>query len=71
METAVENALKDLYDNYSKNIKPLIAVIESNTQKLPIAIFNEIRAVNDHVARCIINGEQDFSLTEIKKAETH
>jgi hypothetical protein len=71
MEAVVENALKDLYANYSNNIKPLIAVIEANTQKLPIEIFNEIRAVNDHIARCIMSGEEKFCVAEIQKAHSH
>lgn len=44
-----------LYDSYNNIIKPLIAEIEIRYELFPIVIFNEIRAFNDHIARCYLH----------------
>jgi hypothetical protein len=41
-----------MYVAYSDTIKPLIAEIEARFEEFPISILNEIRAYNDHIARC-------------------
>lgn len=48
----IQPKLKNLYQTYNTVIKPLIADIEARYEEFPISIFNEIRAFNDHVARC-------------------
>jgi len=68
----LHDKLSALYNSYNDVIKPLIADIESKYQKFPDSIFNEIRAFNDHVARCYItNITEDKANEEIKKAESH
>lgn len=61
-----------LYDNYNTIIKPLIAEVEARTEQFPLPLFNEIRALHDHIARCYfkdITPEQRN--VEIHKAERH
>lgn len=41
-----------LYDDYNTIIKPLIAEVEARTEQFPLPLFNEIRALHDHIARC-------------------
>jgi len=61
-----------LYRTYIEVIKPLIAEIEVRYEKFPTPIFNEIRAFNDHVARCHRNGTSDLEIeNEIRKAKGH
>lgn len=61
-----------LYDDYNTIIKPLIAEVEARTEQFPLPLFNEIRALHDHIARCYfkdITPEQRN--VEIHKAERH
>ena len=41
-----------LYQDYNTVIKPLIAEVEARTEQFPLPLFNEIRALHDHIARC-------------------
>ena len=61
-----------LYKEYNMVIKPLLAEIEARTEQFPLPLFNEIRALHDHIARCYserISSNQVDS--EIHKAERH
>lgn len=61
-----------LYREYNTVIKPLIAELEARTEQFPLPLFNEIRALHDHIARCYsekISSSQVDS--EIHKAERH
>lgn len=61
-----------LYKEYNMVIKPLIAELEARTEQFPLPLFNEIRALHDHIARCYserISSNQVDS--EIHKAESH
>lgn len=61
-----------LYKEYNMVIKPLIAELEARTEHFPLPLFNEIRALHDHIARCYserISSNQVDS--EIHKAERH
>ena len=61
-----------LYKEYNMVIKPLIADLEARTEQFPLPLFNEIRALHDHIARCYserISSNQVDS--EIHKAERH
>jgi hypothetical protein len=63
---------KNIYDTYNGTIKELLADIESRYQKFPIIIYNEIRAVFDHIARCYNNDFSDKQIEkEVEKAEGH
>jgi len=64
--------LQVLYDNYNGVIKPLIAEIEMLEKTQPMLLFNEIRAFNDHIARCFFTDVSDeFILKNIESAEGH
>jgi len=72
MDSQFATKVTSLYRTYIEVIKPLLAEIEIRYQKFPIPILNEIRAFNDHIARC---HREDISSAnidkEIKKAEGH
>jgi len=66
------NKLSELYNTYNEVIKPLIALYEAREEVFPIPLFNEIRAFNDHVARCyIISFSDDQISDELGRAERH
>jgi len=61
-----------LYRTYIEVIKPLIAEIEVRYEKFPTPVFNEIRAFNDHIARCHRQGISDLDIEEeLRKAKGH
>ncbi len=61
-----------LYNSYNTIIKPLIAEVEARTEQFPLPLFNEIRALHDHIARCYSDGiSADQVDSEIHKAERH
>ena len=61
-----------LYTNYNEVIRPLISEIEARQEVFPAPLFNEIRAFNDHIARChMLDKSGDKITEEIKKAEGH
>ena len=61
-----------LYQSYNTVIKPLIAEVEARTEQFPLPLFNEIRALHDHIARCYSDGFSAEQVdTEIHKAERH
>lgn len=61
-----------LYNSYNTIIKPLIAEVEARTEQFPLPLFNEIRALHDHIARCYSDGFSAEQVdTEIHKAERH
>ncbi len=65
-------ALKPLYDDYNSVVKLLLADIEARYEEFPPAVFNEIRALHDHIARCY---RDDFTTEmiydNITRAEGH
>ena len=64
--------IKGLYRDYNVVIKPLIAEVEARIEQFPLPLFNEIRALHDHIARCYSDGitpEQIWIETE--KAQRH
>ncbi len=61
-----------LYNDYNMIIKPLIAEVEARTEQFPLPLFNEIRALHDHIARCYMDGFSETQIdSEIHKAERH
>lgn len=64
--------LTPLYQTYNGVIKPLIAEIEVRFEQFPTSIYNEIRAFNDHIARCYYDiNNQDLIETQVRKATGH
>lgn len=64
--------IRPLYVEYNEVIKPLIAELEAREEASPQPIFNEIRAFNDHVARCYRDEiENEQIAEEIEKAQRH
>ncbi len=60
-------------NDYITKIKPLLEILKVRTGgKYPQNCLNEIRAINDHVARCYRDNISDEYITkEIGKAEGH
>lgn len=70
----LEERLLDLLAQYRDVVKPLMADIEvrSKDGKIPTNCLNEVRAMNDHIARCYQNGKTDRdNEVELIKAEGH
>lgn len=64
--------ITSLYTFYNEVIRPLISEIEARKEVFPAPLFNEIRAFNDHVARCYLSGMTEVKVNEeLKKAEGH
>ena len=72
MDTQFVNQITLLYRTYNEVIKPLIAEIEVRYEKFPIPVFNEIRAFNDHIARCYRKNINNMEIeNELEKAKGH
>ena len=60
------------YELYNSVIKPLIATYEAREKQFPTPIFNEIRAFNDHIARCYMPQiNSDFIDSQLIRASRH
>lgn len=72
MSEEFSNKVEDLLRNYASFRPIFMAVKKRNGNKLPAAVLNEIRALNDHLARCFIDqlSESDC-FNEISKADGH
>jgi hypothetical protein len=61
-----------LYLTYNTVIKPLIAEVEARMEQFPLPLFNEIRALHDHISRCYQTDiHQEQIDEEIAKAYRH
>lgn len=70
MEAA--DRIQGLYKDYNTVIKPLIAEVEARTEQFPLPLFNEIRALHDHISRCYTDGITDRQISEeTEKAHRH
>jgi hypothetical protein len=69
----LHSSLKGLYQTYNDVVRYLIIEIELRSQKFPLPLFNEIRAFNDHIARCYLDDATDDTIYRevIHKAERH
>ena len=69
----MEQRIGDILSDYRDTAKPLLADIKSRRGKdLPDNCLNEIRALNDHIARCYRQGITEQSKdSELTKAEGH
>lgn len=63
--------LEKMYLRYKDPVKPLLAEIEAVYEKFPLPIYNEIRAMNDHVARAFFAESDEKALGQINKADNH
>lgn len=72
MTDSEQQVVAALYKRYNVVIKPLIAEIEARSEKMPLPLFNEIRAFNDHVAHCYLeNADSKMVGDELEKAGRH
>lgn len=72
MTSDAQSDIITCYTQYCDIIKPLIAQIEAQSEKFPLPLFNELRAFNDHIARCYYNNPSDKYIHEqISKARRH
>ncbi|MBN2619003.1 MAG: hypothetical protein JXR64_11890 [Spirochaetales bacterium] len=68
-EESHKEKLKELFETYNEALKPLIAEVEVCYEEFPSPVFNEIRAFNDHIARCFIVSTDIEN--ELSKSEGH
>lgn len=66
-----QRLLKEVYLKYKDPIKPLLAEIEAVYEKFPLPLYNEIRAMNDHVARAFLAESPEKAAEQINKAKNH
>lgn len=67
-----EEDIQHLYRAYNTVIKPLIAEVEARTEQFPLPLFNEIRALHDHISRCYCDGVTEEQIEKnIEKGERH
>lgn len=72
MTEEASKRIAECYIRYCDVIKPLLARIEAFSEKFPLPLFNEIRAFNDHIARCYYQNPSDRYIEEqIDKASRH
>jgi hypothetical protein len=66
-------AIEAISQSYLHNFKPLLQVLKVRMKgKYPQNCLNEIRAINDHIARCYRDNMSDEDITtELRKAEGH
>ena len=68
----MDKRIVGLYKDYNSVIKPLIAEVEARTEQFPLPLFNEIRALHDHISRCYSEGATNDSIEEdVVKAQRH
>lgn len=68
----MDKRIVGLYKDYNNVIKPLIAEVEARTEQFPLPLFNEIRALHDHISRCYSEGATNDSIEEdVVKAQRH
>lgn len=63
--------LEKLYQQYNDPVKPLLAEIEAIYEKFPLPLYNEIRAMNDHVARAVTAVDDKKAVIQLEKAASH
>lgn len=63
--------LEKLYQQYNDPVKPLLAEIEAVYEKFPLPLYNEIRAMNDHVARAVTAEDDKKAVIQLEKAASH
>lgn len=72
MYSSLHEKIAPLYKVYNEVVKPLIAEIEVRFEAFPTSVYNEIRAFNDHIARCYKEtDDRDFVCSQVAKAEGH
>ena len=66
-------AIEAISQSYLHNFKPLLQVLKVRMKgKYPQNCLNEIRAINDHIARCYRDNMSDEDITtELRKGEGH
>lgn len=70
----MDERIREILANYRDTVKPLLADIRARRadDKLPDNFLNEIRALNDHIARCYRDEKNTIDIdSELTKAEGH
>lgn len=70
----MESRIEAIFLTYCNTVKPLLAEIQyrKGGNKLPVNFLNEIRALNDHIARCYREKISAREISEeLTKAEGH
>ena len=73
-ETFLFQLQSELYGFYNDRLRWVIIFIESRYGKFPVPILNEIRAVQDHIARCYDNNmanDEQYIDEQMRAAKGH
>lgn len=66
-----DSRIKAIYTVYLDVIAPFITKLETLEGKFPVELFNEVRAIFTHLARCYKTSDQSVIDDNITKAERH
>lgn len=67
----INDKLKTLYKEYNEEIGPLLVLVETEIERFPIGILNEIRALHDHISRIYEDIKIETKMYEIDSAKRH
>ena len=73
-ESLLYEKQKEVYSFYNDRLRWVIIFIESRYKKFPVPILNEIRAVQDHVARCFEDensNNEEFIVEQFRAVKGH
>ena len=71
MEIDKISTIDGLYEAYYENLKALLVLVESELEKFPEGILNEIRSLYDHTARASLSKNPEDRSKEIESARRH
>lgn len=71
MEAKQVDEIKEIYEEYSTVLNPLVQNYEAVGGDFPIEILNEIRSIFSHLAKCYNSVSTKIVETNIKKARNH
>ena len=72
LDTKLQEEIDNIYSEYIKELKPLIAFVEHNYRKFPKGVLKEFRDVFDHIARLYLTDQDTVAQKDnISKARNH
>lgn len=60
------------YEYYNQRVRWIVVFIETQIRKFPVPVLNELRAAQDHIARCYDDNITDNEINEqLRSAKSH
>lgn len=67
-----EDHIEEIMNSYNYILKPLLAQVETEYERIPLSLFNELRSMFDHIARCFLSDSSEQSvMNQMEKATRH